>query len=105
MKLDDLLKQARNLQTQLSDVQEALNKSIVTGESGAGLVKIKLNGRHEAVGVEIDPAAFGDDRALLEDLIAAAFNDAVHRVEAKQKEHMGSLAKGMNLPGGLKLPF
>ena len=53
----------------------------------------------------LDPAAFGDDRALLEDLIAAAFNDAVHRVEAKQKEHMGSLAKGMNLPGGVKLPF
>lgn len=105
MKLDDLLKQARNFQTQLSDVQEALNKSKVTGESGAGLVKITLNGRHEALGVEIDPAAFGDDRALLEDLIAAAFNDAVHRVEAKQKEHMGSLAKGMNLPGGLKLPF
>ena len=105
MKLDDLLKQARNFQTQLSDAQEALNKSTVTGESGAGLVKITLNGRHEALRVDIDQAAFGDDRALLEDLIAAAFNDAVHRVEAKQKEHMGSLTKGMNLPGGLKLPF
>ena len=105
MKLDDLLKQARNLQTQLSDAQEALNKSTVTGESGAGLVKITLNGRHEALQVDIDPAAFGDDRTLLEDLIAAAFNDAVHRVEVKQKEHMGSFAKGMNLPGGLKLPF
>ena len=105
MKLDDLLKQARSLQTHLSDAQEALNKATVTGESGAGLVKVVLNGRHEALRVEIDPVAFGDDRTVLEDLIAAAFNDAVHRVEAKQKEHMGSLAKGMGLPGGLKLPF
>ncbi len=105
MKLDDLLKQARSLQTQLSDAQEALHKATVTGESGAGLVKVTLNGRHEALRVEIDPAVLGDDRAMLEDLIAAAFNDAVHRVEAKQKEHMGSLTKGMGLPGGLKLPF
>ena len=105
MKLDELLKQARSLQTQLNDAQEALNKATVTGESGAGLVKVVLNGRHEALRVEISPAVFGDDRTILEDLIAAAFNDAVHRVEIKQKERMGSLAKDMGLPSGLKLPF
>ena len=105
MKLDDILKKAQAMQAQLSDRQAALQAVTVTGESGAGLVKVTLNGRFEALRVEIDPAIVEDDRTVLEDLIAAAFNDAAHRVAAKQKEQMGDLARSMGLPAGMKLPF
>ena len=105
MKLDDILKKAQAMQADLSERQEALHTLTVIGESGAGLVKITLNGRYEALRVEIAPALVGDDQSVLEDLIAAAFNDAVHRVESKQKEQMGDLARGIGLPPGMKLPF
>ena len=105
MKLDDLLGKARDLQARLGEAQDAVGKVTVVGESGAGLVKVTLNGRYEAIRVEIDPALLADDREVLEDLIAAAFNDAAHRIEAKQKEQMGGLLKGMSLPPGFKPPF
>ena len=105
MKLDDIFKKAQAMQAQLNERQEALQALAVTGESGAGLVKVTLNGRYEALRVEIDPALVGDDRSILEDLVAAAFNDAVHRVESKQKEQMGDLARSIGLPPGMKLPF
>ena len=104
MNLGDVFKQAREMQTRLNDVQESLKNLSVTGESGAGLVKVTLNGRFEALRVEIDPLAAEEDRAVLEDLIAAAFNDAVRRVEAMQKEKMSDLAQGFGLPPGMDLP-
>lgn len=101
MKLEDMLKKA---QAQLSDAQDAMKTATATGESGAGLVKVTINGRFEALRVEIEPALTKESLSVLEDLVAAAFNDAVHRIEALQKERMGDVAKGM-LPPGLKLPF
>ena len=104
MNIGDLFKQARDMQARLNDVQSALQNASVTGESGAGLVKVTLNGRFEALRVEIDPLAADEERVVLEDLIAAAMNDAVRRVEAMQKDKMGSLAQGLNLPPGMNLP-
>jgi len=104
MKLADLFKQARAMQAQLSEAQEGLKTAAVTGESGAGLVKVTLNGRFEALRVDIHPSAAGDQREVLEDLIAAAFNDAVRRVENMQQEKMGTLARSMGLPLGINLP-
>ena len=104
MKLDDLFKQARAMQAQLSEAQEGLKTATVTGESGAGLVKVTLNGRFEALRVDIHPNAASDQREILEDLVAAAINDAVQRVEALQKEKMGALARGMGMPPGFNLP-
>ena len=77
----------------------------VTGESGAGLVKITINGAHNCRRIEIDPSLMEDDKEMLEDLIAAAFNDAVRRAEELQKEKMASVTAGMPLPPGMKLPF
>jgi hypothetical protein len=77
----------------------------VTGESGGGMVKVTINGKHEAKRVQIDPTVPMDDREMVEDLVAAAFNDAVHRLEAMTQEKMSGLMGGMNLPPGLKLPF
>ena len=104
MNLGDMFKQAREMQSRLSDVQESLKNATVTGESGAGLVKVTLNGRFEALKVEIDPLAAEEERAVQEDLIAAAFNDAVRRVEAMQKERMSDFAQGFGLPPGFNLP-
>ena len=104
MNIGDLFKQARDMQTRLNEVQESLRNASVTGESGAGLVKVTLNGRFEALQVEIDPLAAAEERSVQEDLIAAAINDAVRRVEAMQKEKMGALAQGVGLPPGLDLP-
>ncbi|MDE0659318.1 MAG: YbaB/EbfC family nucleoid-associated protein [Gammaproteobacteria bacterium] len=104
MNLGDMFKQAREMQSRLSDVQESLKNASVTGESGAGLVKVTLSGRYEALKVEIDPLAAEEERAVQEDLIAAAFNDAVRRVEAMQKERMSDLAQGFGLPPGFNLP-
>ena len=99
-----MLKQAREMQSRLGDVTESLKQTPVTGESGAGLVKVTLNGRFEALRVEIDPLAATEERSVLEDLVAAAFNDAVRRVEAMQKEKMSDVARGLGLPPGLDLP-
>lgn len=101
MKIEDLLKKA---QAQFSEANAALKTATATGESGAGLVKATVNGRFEALRIEIDPSLAGEPLEMLEDLVAAAFNDAVHRVEAMQKERMGDVARGM-MPPGFKLPF
>jgi nucleoid-associated protein EbfC len=77
----------------------------VTGESGGGMVKVTMSGRHEVKRVQIEPAVASDDRELLEDLIAAAVNDAVHRVESAIQEKMAGAMAGMQLPPGMKLPF
>lgn len=103
--LGNLMKQAQKIQADMQKAQEALAKAEVTGESGAGLVKVTMNGRHEVRRVEIDESLMSDDREMLEDLIAAACNDAVHRIEEKSKEEMSGLTAGLSLPPGMKLPF
>ena len=105
MKLDDILKQAQQMQSKLSDAQDSLAEATVTGESGAGLVKVTMNGRHEALRVEVDPSVGAEEGSVLEDLLVAAINDAARRIGALHKERLGDLAQGMGLPAGLKLPF
>ena len=96
--LGGLMKQAQQMQEKMAQLE-------VTGESGAGLVKITINGAHNCRRIEIDPSLMEDDKEMLEDLIAAAFNDAVRRAEELQKEKMASVTAGMPLPPGMKLPF
>ena len=103
--IGNLMKQAQKMQADMQKAQEQLSKEETTGESGGGMVKITMNGRHEVRRVEIDDALIGDDKDMLEDLIAAACNDAAHRIEAKTKDQMSGLTAGLNLPPGMKLPF
>jgi DNA-binding YbaB/EbfC family protein len=103
--IGNLMKQAQQLQANMEKAQAEIATMEVTGEAGAGMVKVTMNGRHEAKRVVIEPTVPLDDREMLEDLIAAAINDATHRVEAASKEKMAGLMGGMNLPPGLKLPF
>jgi nucleoid-associated protein EbfC len=102
--LGDLMKQARAMQERMQQVQQELGAMEVVGESGAGLVTVRMNGRHEVRGVKIDPSLMTEDREVLEDLIAAACNDAVRRVAVQQQEKMASMAAGMGLPLD-KMPF
>jgi DNA-binding YbaB/EbfC family protein len=103
--LGNLMKQAQKMQEELQRTQERLAQEEETGESGGGMVKVTMNGRHEVKRVEIDPSLMGDDREMLEDLVAAAFNAAAQRIAEKMQENMANLTAGMPLPPGLKLPF
>ena len=103
--LGDLMQQAQQMQEQMQRAQEELASMEVNGESGAGLVKVTMTGRHDVKRVNIDASLMSEDKEMLEDLLAAAVNDAVRRIEAAQKEKMGGLAGGMNLPEGFKMPF
>ena len=103
--IGNLMKQAQQLQANMQKAQEEIAAMEVTGESGGGMVKITVNGRHEAKRVQIDAAVPLDDREMVEDLVAAAINDAVHRLEAASQQKMSGMMGGMNLPPGLKLPF
>lgn len=103
--LTDLMKQAQEMQNRLKEAQEELARLEVTGEAGAGMVKVVMTGRHDVRQVSIDPSLLGEDKAMLEDLIAAAINDAVRRVEQTNKERLSGMTAGLNLPGGMKLPF
>jgi DNA-binding YbaB/EbfC family protein len=103
--LGNLMKQAQQMQADMQKAQQEIASLEVTGESGGGLVKVTMNGRHEASRVEIDDSLVGDDKDMLEDLIAAAINDAAHKVEVVTQERMSSVTSGMNLPAGMKLPF
>jgi len=103
--LGNLMKQAQQMQANMQKAQEELANMEVTGESGGGMVKVTMNGRHEARRVQIDDSLLGDDKEMLEDLVAAAINDATHKVEALTQERMSSMTAGMNLPAGFKLPF
>lgn len=103
--LGDLMKQAQRMQENLQKAQEQIASMEVTGESGAGLVKVVMTGRHDVKRVEIDPSLMQDDKSMLEDLVAAAVNDAVRRVEDMQKDKLSGLTAGMALPPGMKLPF
>ncbi len=99
------MQQAQQMQEQMQRAQEELASMEVNGESGAGLVKVTMTGRHDVKRVNIDASLMSEDKEMLEDLLAAAVNDAVRRIEAAQKEKMGGLAGGMNLPEGFKMPF
>jgi hypothetical protein len=103
--IGNMMKQAQALQANMQKAQAEIASLEITGEAGGGMVKITINGRHEARRVQIEPAAYGDDREMLEDLLAAAFNDAVHKLEAASQAKMSSLMGGLQLPPGMKLPF
>lgn len=103
--LSNLMRQAQQMQENIQKAQAELSALEVTGESGGGMVKVQMNGKHEVRAVTIDPTVHGDDREMLEDLIAAAINDAVHKVEARVQEKMAGAMAGMALPPGLKMPF
>lgn len=101
----DLMKQAQAMQEKVQKAQEELANAEVTGESGAGLVKVTMTGRHDVKKVDLDDSLLSEDKEMLEDLVAAAVNDAVRRVEKNQKDMMSDLTSGMSLPPGFKLPF
>ncbi len=103
--IGQLMKQAQQMQANMQKAQEEMASLTVVGESGAGLVKITMTCKHEVRGLEIDESLVGDDKDMLEDLIIAAFNDAVRRVESTVQEKFSGMTAGMNLPAGLKLPF
>ena len=103
--LGNLMKQAQQMQEKMQQMQEEVARLEVTGESGAGLVKVTINGAHNCRRVEIDPSLLEDDKEMLEDLVAAAFNDAARRIDETQKEKMASVSSGMQLPPGCKMPF
>ena len=103
--LAGLMKQAQQMQENMQRAQEELARTEVEGQSGAGLVKITMTCRHDVKRVSIDPSLLGEDKDMLEDLVAAAFNDALRRAEATSQEKLGSLTAGMPLPPGFKLPF
>lgn len=103
--LGDIMQQAQKMQAELAKAQEAMAEREVTGEAGAGLVRVTMTGRHDVRRVEIDPSVMSEEKVVLEDLLAAAVNDAVRRVEAANKEAMQELTGGMGLPPGFKLPF
>lgn len=103
--LGNLMKQAQAMQASMQKAQEELAALEVSGEAGGGMVTVVMTGRHEVRRVNIDDALLGDDKDMLEDMVAAAVNDAVHKVESASQEKMGSLTAGLNLPPGMKLPF
>ena len=102
--LGNLMKQAQAMQEKMQQAQQELAETEVRGEAGGGLVAVTMSGRHDVRKVEIDASLMGDDREVLEDLVAAAVNDAVRKVEEVSGEKMGGLTSGMNIPG-MKLPF
>jgi nucleoid-associated protein EbfC len=103
--IGNLMKQAQAVQASMQKAQAELATIEVVGESGGGMVKVTLNGRHEAKRVQIEPGVLaGEDKEMLEDLVTAAFNDAVHKVEARVQEKMAGLMAGVQLPPGVKLP-
>ena len=103
--LGNLMKQAQMMQENMKKAQEQIALMEVEGQSGAGMVKVLMNGRHDVKRVNIDPSLMSDDKEMLEDLIAAAVNDAVRKIEATTQEKMGALTAGMGLPPGFKMPF
>jgi hypothetical protein len=103
--LAGLMKQAQAMQDNMKKAQEEIAKLEVEGEAGAGMVKVVMTGRHDVKRVTIDPSLLGEDKDMLEDLVAAAVNDAVRKVEAASQEKMAGVASGLPLPPGFKLPF
>ena len=105
MKLGNLMKQAQQMQEGLVKAQEEVKHILVTGEAGAGLVQVQMSGVMEVQRVTIDPDVFNEDKEVLEDLLAAAVNDAVRKAQSAAQEKMAGLTAGMSLPEGFKMPF
>ncbi|MBT8099764.1 MAG: YbaB/EbfC family nucleoid-associated protein [Gammaproteobacteria bacterium] len=103
--IGQLMKQAQQMQADMQKAQEEMASLTVTGESGGGMVRITMTCQHQVRGIEIDDTLVGDDKEMLEDLIVAAFNDAVRKVETTVKDKFAGMTSGMGLPAGLKLPF
>jgi len=103
--IGQLMKQAQQMQADMQKAQEEMASLTVTGESGAGLVRITMTCKHELKRLEIDDSLIGDDKEMLEDLIIAAFNDAVRRVEKTVQDKFSGMTAGLSLPPGMKLPF
>ncbi len=103
--MGNLMKQAQEMQEKIQRAQEELANAEVTGESGAGLVQIQMNGRHDVKRVNIDASLMTEEKDILEDLVAAAINDAVRKIETNNQEKMASLTGGMGMPPGFKMPF
>jgi nucleoid-associated protein EbfC len=103
--IGQLMKQAQAMQENMRRMQDQLATLEVEGQSGAGLVKVTMTCKHDVKRISIDPTLVGDDKEMLEDLVAAAFNDAARRVEQTVSEKMGSVTAGLGLPPGMKLPF
>jgi len=103
--IGQLMKQAQQMQENMQKAQEEMASLTVTGESGAGMVKVTMSCKHEIRALEIDDTLVGDDKEMLEDLIIAAFNDAMRKVEKTTQEKMAGMTAGLNLPPGMKLPF
>ena len=103
--INQLMRQAQAMQANMQKVQDEIASLEVIGEAGGGMVKVTMTGKHEVRRVAIEPTVVGEDREMLEDLVAAAINDAVHKVEARVQEKMASVTAGLQLPPGMKLPF
>lgn len=103
--IGQLMKQAQEMQKNMHKAQEEMGAMTVVGESGAGMVRIEMTCKHQVKSVTIDDSLIGDDKDMLEDLVAAACNDAQRRVEAKVQETFAGMTTGLNLPAGFKLPF
>ncbi len=103
--IGQLMKQAQEMQANMKKAQEEMASISVTGESGAGMVRITMTCKHQVKSVEIDDALVGDDKDMLEDLVVAAFNDCIRKVEKTVQEKFSGMTSGLNLPPGMKLPF
>ena len=103
--LNDIMVQARQMQESFQEAQKEMEKLTVDGESGAGLVKVRMNGKHDVVSVVLDDSLFQEDKPVIEDLIGAAVNDAVRKLEEKSKQSLGGLAQNFKMPDGFKFPF
>jgi len=103
--MGNLMKQAQKMQEDMQKAQEEVANLEVEGQAGGGMVKVVMNGRHELRKVTLDDSLMQDDKEMIEDLLAAAVNDAVRRIEQQTQEKMSGVTAGMNLPGGMKLPF
>lgn len=103
--MGNLMKQAQKMQEEMQQAQERIAAAEVTGESGAGLVSIVMNGRHDVKKVAIDDSLLEEEKEILEDLIAAAVNDAVRKIEQNTQEQMAKVTSGMGMPPGFKMPF
>jgi DNA-binding YbaB/EbfC family protein len=102
---NELMKQAKQMQENFQKAQQELQNQVVEGESGAGLVRVKMNGRHDVQSVHLADELMTEDKAVIEDLVAAAVNAAVRKVEEKNREALGNMTGGMKMPEGFKFPF
>lgn len=103
--INDLMKQAQQMQAKMQQMQEEIANAEVEGQSGAGMVKVLMTGRHDVRKVTIDPSLLSEEKEILEDLLAAAVNDAVRRIEEQNRDRMSNLTGGLQMPPGFKMPF